>query len=159
MDLESISIGAKLKGLNLLGTGDFTHPKWFSELKSKLKESEEGLYVYGGVYWMLTCEVALIYSQNGKSRRIHHLIHAPSIEVVEQINDCLLKYGDLSSDGRPHFNDLTSPELVELMCSIDKNIFIIPSHAWTTWYGIFGANTGFKSLKNVFRKKLGRFLL
>jgi uncharacterized protein (TIGR00375 family) len=156
MDLESISIGAKLKGLNLLGTGDFTHPKWFSELRSKLKESEEGLYVHRGIYWMLTCEVALIYSQDGKSRRIHHLIHAPSIEVVEQINDCLRKYGNLSSDGRPNFNNLTSPELVELMCSIDKNIFIIPSHAWTTWYGIFGANTGFKSLEECFQEKVGQ---
>ncbi|MGQ9780734.1 MAG: LAGLIDADG family homing endonuclease [Nitrososphaeria archaeon] len=153
MDLEYISIGAKLKGLNLLGTGDFTHPRWFEELKGKLKEVGDGIYTYGGVNWMLTCEVSLIYPQDGKSRRVHHILLAPSFEVVEQINDALSHYGDLFSDGRPTFTDLTSPELVELMNSIDDDIFVIPSHAWTTWYGVFGANTGFDSLEACFKDK------
>jgi len=153
MDLENIAFGSKLKGLNLVGTGDFTHPKWFNELKGKLKDFEDGLYFYNGLYWMLTCEVSLMYPQDGKFRRVHHILHAPSIEVVEQINDVLSKYGDLSADGRPAFTTLTSPELVDLMCSIDKNIFIVPSHVWTTWYGIFGAFTGFNSVDECFKEK------
>lgn len=153
MGLDYISLGAKTKGLNLVGTGDFTHPKWFGELKGKLKEAGDGIYTYGGVNWMLTCEVSLIYFQDGKSRRVHLLLHAPSLEVVEQINDVLSRYGDLSSDGRPTFTNLASPELVELMNSIDDSIFVIPSHAWTTWYGVFGANTGFDSLEDCFKDK------
>ncbi|MGD0330137.1 MAG: endonuclease Q family protein [Nitrososphaeria archaeon] len=150
MDLENIAAGARLKGLNLLGTGDFTHPKWFSELKKKLRNFADGIYLFDGIYWTLTCEVSLIYPQDGKSRRVHHIIHAPSIEVVESINSSLSRYGNLNSDGRPTFTRLTSPELVDLMSSIDPNIVIIPSHAWTTWYGVFGANTGFDSLEECF---------
>ena len=156
MDLENIAMGARLKGLNLLGTGDFTHPEWFKELKNKLQYFTDGIYLFNNIYWMLTCEVSLIYSQDGKSRRVHHIIHAPSIDIVEQINSSLSGYGNLSSDGRPTFTKLTSPELIDLMSSIDKNIFIIPSHAWTTWYGIFGANTGFNSLDECFKDQAGK---
>jgi len=156
MDLENIAAGAKSKGLNLLGTGDFTHPEWFKELKNKLQYFTDGIYLYNNIYWILTCEVSLIYPQDGKSRRVHHILHAPSIEVVEQINSSLYRYGNLSVDGRPTFTKLTSPELIDLMNSIDKDIFIIPSHAWTTWYGVFGANTGFNSLEECFKDQVGK---
>ncbi len=84
-DLENLAKNAKIKGLNVLGTGDFTHPIWFKELKSKL-EWQDGIYEYGGIKFMPTTELSLVYTQGGKGRRVHQLIFAPDLEVVSQIN-------------------------------------------------------------------------
>jgi len=155
MNLETLSRQAAAKGLNMLGTGDFTHPLWLRELKSKLKPVEDtGLYEYGGILWMLTTEVATVYEKGGKVRKIHHLIHAPDFEVVEQINAELSKYGDLARDGRPMFSGLTSPELVEILMEISKDILVVPAHAWTSWWSVFGAFSGFNHIKECYEDQI-----
>jgi len=146
-----------LKGLNLLGTGDFTHPSWFEELKTKLRPAEEeGLFSYHGMTWMLAGEVSTVYDQGGRTRKIHHLLYAPDFESVSQINDRLSKFGELSSDGRPVLKGLDSAELVELMAGISDSIVVIPAHAWTPWFGVFGSKSGFDSLKECYQDRVGR---
>ena len=151
LDLKSVSAYAKIKGLNLLGTGDFTHPKWFHELKSNLVEKEKGVYYYQDFPFIFTTEVSLIYTK-GRGRRVHILILAPSIEIVEQINSYFASKGRLDYDGRPIFK-ITCPELTEDLMKISKDIEIIPAHAWTPWFGIFGSMSGFDSLKEAFEDK------
>ena len=123
MNLEQLARNAKLKGLNLLGTGDFTFPAWFKELKEKLEPTGDGVYTYNDILWIITTEVATVY-EDGKMRKIHHVIHAPDLEVAAQINDVLSRKGNLSADGRPIFSGLTSPELVELLIEIDINFIM-----------------------------------
>jgi uncharacterized protein (TIGR00375 family) len=153
MNLEGISKGAKAKGLNLVGTSDFTFKRWLEELKKKLEPIEgAGLFKYNDVYFMLTVEVGTIYQQEGKKRDIHHIIHAPSFEIVDQINEALSKYGNLASDGRPTLN-LTSPELVEILMEISKDIVITSSHIWTPWKSLFGSKFGFNSVEECYQDK------
>ncbi len=150
MDLEEITKFAKIKGLDILGTGDFTHPIWLKELKQKLTEENTGVYSYNVVKFILTGEISLIYMQGGKQRRVHHVILAPNFSVLDQINEWLDKKGRRDYDGRPIFG-FSSVELVEAMMSISKDIEIVPAHAWTPWYGIFGSMSGFDSLEECFQ--------
>ncbi|MBI2583335.1 MAG: DNA helicase UvrD [Candidatus Aenigmarchaeota archaeon] len=152
MDLRHLAEGAKTKGLTILGTGDFTHPQWLKELKMQLKEAGEGIYEHGGIKWILQAEISLIYTKGGKGRRVHHLILAPSFEVVDQINAWLDKKGRRDYDGRPIFG-FSSEELVESMMGISKDIMIIPAHAWTPWFSIFGSKSGFDSVEECFGDK------
>lgn len=153
IDIKNLEKYARIKGLNLLGTGDFTHPLWFKEIKENLK-GEDGIYkTETGFSFMLQCEVSNIYSQDGKVRKIHNMILAPSFEIVEQINEHLSKKGNLSSDGRPIFGKYTSYELVEDMKKIDKKIEIIPAHIWTPWFSLFGANSGFDTVKECYKEQ------
>ncbi|MEM5793029.1 MAG: endonuclease Q family protein [Candidatus Aenigmatarchaeota archaeon] len=151
MNIQNLSRYGKMKGLNLIGTGDFTHPYWLKELKMTLKPIEDtGLFVYDDMNFMLTTEVSTIYEQDGKTRKIHHIIHASSFEIVDQINEELSKYGDLSSDGRPILN-IPSPELVEKLIEIDRDCMITPAHAWTSWFSIFGSKSGFNSIEECYQ--------
>jgi len=149
MDIANLARGAKLKGLQLLGTGDFTHQSWLEELKSKLSPADE-LFVYDDVYFMLTGEVATIFTFEHKTRKVHHVLHAPNFEVVEQINEILCKWGKLQSDGRPMLI-VEAPEMVEAVMEIDKNIFIYPAHAWTPWFSVFGSKSGFNSMEECYQ--------
>ena len=149
--IQNLEKYARLKGINLLGTGDFTHPKWLAELKQELKENGSGILTSkSGFKFTLQGEISLIYSQDGKGRRIHHLLHARDFDTVAQINEALLKKGRLDYDGRPIFG-FSSIELVEMMKSISHDIEIIPAHAWTPWFGIFGSMTGFDSVEECFK--------
>lgn len=151
MDIDGLSRGGKIKGLNLLGTGDFTHPKYFSEIKSKLKEiPDTGLFSYDGIYFMLTCEVGTSFTVDNKTRRVHHIIHAPSFEIVEQINEKLSKYGNLSIDGRPMLN-VSAAELVEVLMSISRYIMITSAHAWTPFFSVFGSRNEFNSVEECYQ--------
>lgn len=152
MDLEHLASYGKLKGLNLIGTGDFTFPSWFKNLKKKLTPLDDsGLYQFKDMNFMLTVEVSTVYEQEGKIRKVHHLILCPSFDVAEQINENLKKFGRLDVDGRPVFNGLTSPHLVEVLKEISDEIEIIPAHAWTPWYGVFGSKSGFDSLEECYQ--------
>ncbi len=148
---EELSRGAKIKGLNLLGTGDFTHPLWLKELKGKLNEvNGSGIFEFDKTFFTFTTEVSTVYSVDNKVKKVHHNIHAQSFEVVEQINDGLSKFGNLSSDGRPTLT-MTSPELVEVLMQIDKKVLVYPNHAWTPWFGVFGSKSGFDSIEECYQ--------
>lgn len=151
LNLENMAKFAKIKGLHVLGTGDFLHPKWQMELKSKLAENS-GVYAYGGMNFVLSCEISLIYTQGKKQRRVHHLLLAPDFEVLGQITEWFSKKGRTDYDGRPIFG-FSSMELAEGMMNISKGIEIIPAHAWTPWYGIFGSMSGFDSVEECFGDK------
>lgn len=156
-DLEHLAEGARMKGLNLLGTGDFTHPKWFEELKTKLEPlSGTGLFSYGGMTWMLTGEVCTVYQQGGRTRKVHHLLNSPDLEIVAQVNHALAKYGDLASDGRPVLTGLDSAELVEILTGISDSVVVIPAHAWTPWFSVFGSKSGFDSLEECFQDQTSK---
>ncbi|MEM4245147.1 MAG: endonuclease Q family protein, partial [Candidatus Nanoarchaeia archaeon] len=155
LDIPNLEKYARIKGLNLLGTGDFTHPKWVKELKENLEETDDGiLKTKAGFDFILQTEVSLIYTQAGKGRRVHYIVLAPNFDVVSQINDLLSRKGRLDYDGRPMFN-ITTPEFVDMMMSVSKDIEIIPAHAWTPWFSLFGSNSGFDSLKDCFQDRLG----
>ena len=130
MNLEGISEGARKKGLNLLGTGDFTHPKYFEELKRKLLPSDNGtgIYEYNGIHFLLQVEISLIYQQGGKQRRVHHVIFAPDFEAAEQINSMFSKWGRLDYDGRPIFGK-SSMEFMDAITSLCPDAFVVPAHA------------------------------
>ena len=102
-----------------------------------------------GVHYILSTEVSNIYTQGGKVRRIHNLIFAPSFEVAEGIRAKLGNLGKLSSDGRPIFS-FTAKELAKMVIDISPDCLIIPAHAWTPWFSIFGANSGFDSIEECF---------
>ncbi|MCX8015894.1 MAG: endonuclease Q family protein [Patescibacteria group bacterium] len=157
--VENLNLWMKKKGINILGTGDFTHPQWFKELKENLETAEPGLFKFKKdndlkniSRFILSTEISCIYSQGGKTRRIHHLILAPSFEIVEKINVALSWQGNLNSDGRPILG-LSTIELSKLLFSISPEIVIIPAHIWTPWFSLFGSMSGFDSLEECFGKE------
>jgi uncharacterized protein (TIGR00375 family) len=153
-DLEHIAAGARAKGLTLLGTGDFTHPLWFNELKSKLEPiAGSGLFAYSGLTWMLSCEVSTVYKVGGRTRKVHHLVYAPDMEMVEQINEALAKHGDLASDGRPVLTNIESPELVGVLTGVSSSVVVVPAHAWTPFFSVFGSRSGFDSLEDCYQEQ------
>lgn len=145
---------ARIKGINLLGTGDFTHPEWIKELKEKLTQGDDGiLRTTSGFPFLLSTELANIYTQDGKGRRIHSVILAPSFEVVEHITEELKKRGRVDYDGRPIFG-FSCIELVDIMMGISRDIEVIPAHIWTPWFSIFGSKSGFNSLEECFQDRV-----
>jgi uncharacterized protein (TIGR00375 family) len=150
MSIEGLSRGAKVKGLQLLGTGDFTHPLWLREIKQKLEVGESGLFVYDGIHFMLTTEVATIFTFEGHTRKVHQIIYAPDFEIVEQINEKLAKYGNLKTDGRPMLT-VPAPEFVESLMGISKEIMITAAHIWTPWYSLFGSKSGFDRIEDCYQ--------
>ena len=149
MDIENLSNWAGLKGINLLGTADFTHPDWLRELKNKLEKVEYGIYRHKGIFYMPTSEVSNIYFKSGRVRKIHNIIFTPSFEIVDEINKFLSRYGNLYSDGRPILR-LESDKMVKGLGKISKDIFVVPAHVWTPHFGLFGANSGFDSIEECF---------
>jgi len=156
MCIDEIARFAQTKGLNLVGTGDFTHPKWLSELQETLvQESNTGLYKVEKnpslpVYFMITTEVSTIFTFEGEVKKIHHVILTPSIEAAGQIDDRLSKYGNLAADGRPTLN-MDAPQLVEEVMEISSGNMVFPAHAWTPWFSIFGAFSGFNSVEDCYQ--------
>lgn len=162
MDLESLDRWAKIKGIKVLGTGDFTHPFWFKNIKDKLEPAEPGLYKLKGegidkaTRFILTSEISCIYTKDpplGKSgnrvRKIHILIFSPSIEVCEMINAKLGFIGNIKSDGRPILG-LDAKELLKIALDASPDCFVVPAHAWTPWFSIFGSKSGFDSIEECF---------
>jgi len=152
--IQNLEKYARIKGVHLLGTGDFTHPKWVEEIKKNLKdEAGEGvLTTKTGFPFICQTEVSLMYSQGGKSRKVHHVILAPRLETAEQITDELKKRGRVDYDGRPIFG-MTSIELVDLLMSISKKCITIPAHIWTPYFGCLGSKSGFDSIQECFQEK------
>lgn len=154
MTLNEISHWSRIKGIQLVATGDWTHPLWFRSIKENLKESTEGIYTLknkpGEVNFLLSTEISSIYSQGGKVRRVHNLIFSPSIETCEKIIKELNRRGcNLMSDGRPIVG-VSSVDLLKLVMDIDDQVLFIPAHAWTPWFSIFGSKSGFDSIVECF---------
>lgn len=144
---------ARMKGISLLGTGDFQHPEWIKHIKESLPTEHKGVYyTKNGFAFIFQTEISLIYTQGVKGRRVHHVILAPSLEVARQITDFFMKKGRVDYDGRPIFG-ITSIELAEEMMSISRDIEIIPAHAWTPWFGLLGSKSGFNSVEECFEEK------
>ncbi len=149
LNLDNLAYWAGLKGIDLLATADFTHPAWFAELKEALIPSSPGLYRYGGVQFVLGTEVSCIFRQGGRGRRVHMLLFAPSLETAAKINQALLPYGNLEADGRPALS-LSLSDLTALVLAVNPDCLLVPAHAWTPWYGIFGSRSGFDCLEEAF---------
>ena len=166
MELESICKWAQIKGLTVVGTGDFTHPAWFSNLREKLEEAEPGLFrlrqkyssgienevpqsCRSDVRFILSAEISCIYSKKGKTRKVHNLLLAPSLEAVQRINESLSKIGNLRADGRPILG-LDSKVLLRIALDASPDVMLIPAHAWTPHFSVFGSNSGFDSLEECF---------
>ncbi len=153
MDIPEIARYAKLKGILLVGTGDFTHPNWLSLLKSRLKQTSGNLFEYDGIKFILTGEVSNIYKQNDRIYKIHIIIFSPSFDTCDKINEKLSRYGNLWADGRPILS-LSSKDLVKMLLDIDENTFVVPAHIWTPHFSLFGANSGFDSIEECFGEEL-----
>ncbi|MEK6835382.1 MAG: endonuclease Q family protein [Nanoarchaeota archaeon] len=153
INIENLEKWARIKGIDLLGCADFQHPLWNKEIKEKLTEDENGiLWTKTKFPFIWQTEISLMYSQGGKGRRIHFLIYSPNKEVSDQIIEALGKKGRLDYDGRPIFG-FSAIELVDIMNKISKDIEIIPAHCLTPWFGLFGSNSGFDSIKECFQEK------
>jgi len=154
MTLPFMGEWALKKGIKLLGTSDWTHPKWLSEIKSNLIEKNDGLYSLkknsSEVLFLLTTEISSIYKEGGKLRRIHNLIFAPNIETAQKINAELVTRGcNLKSDGRPIIG-LSARNLAELVFSISEKCLIVPAHIWTPWFSLYGSMSGFDSMEEAY---------
>ena len=156
MTISEVTRFARVKGLNLVGTGDFTHPKWLRELNEELVEiSDTNLYRYAkdpdsSVRYMITCEVCTVFTYEGDVKKIHHVILTPSLETAVQINERLARYGDLTVDGRPTLGISASQLVEEVMEVSDENV-VIPAHAWTPWFSLFGAFSGFDRVEDCYQ--------
>ncbi len=174
LTLENIAATCATKGINVIGTGDFTHPEWFREMREKLEEREPGLYVLNVgtalelsktrtgqdlslqhnkfTRFVLSTEISCIYSKGGKVRRLHIIILAPNLAAVEKINLSLEKRGaNLKSDGRPILG-LSVEELAHLCFAVDERVVVIPAHIWTPWFAMFGSKSGFDSREECWGK-------
>ncbi len=155
LSLEVLSHWGKLKGINLLGTGDFTHPLHFASIEEKLEPAGNGLFVLKGkdaenpLHFMLTAEVSNIYTQGGKTRKIHNLIFAPSFGAARKMNSAFARLGNINSDGRPIFG-FSSQDLLKIVLDASPDSMLIPAHAWTPWFSIFGSKSGFDSIEECF---------
>ncbi len=156
MGLDMLAMWGRWKGIQLVATGDFTHPTYCAEIKSKLEPVAEGIYrLKEGEQWthfILTTEVSNIFTQGGRGRRVHTLIFAPGIEVAEKINNTLGRLGKLGADGRPTFT-FPAKDLVKMVLDISEECLLVPAHAWTPWFSVFGANSGFDSLQECFAEQ------
>ena len=156
MTIKEIARYAKIKGLQLVGTGDFTHPQWLKEIRETLKaDGDSGLYRVTGtselpMHFMLTTEVCTIFDFENQSRKVHHVILTPNLDTATQINEALGKYGNLSADGRPILNT-TAPQLVEEVMQVSGDNVVFPAHAWTPWFSVFGAFSGFDSIEDCYQ--------
>lgn len=156
MNVNELVHYSLIKGLNLVGTGDFTHPEWMKELRNSLGEIlGTGLFKPTGqtnrqIYFLITCEVCTIFNYNERVKKIHHVIMTPSFEIAEQISDYLSKFGSLQADGRPQLK-MTAAELVEEVINISRRNMVFPAHVWTPWFSLFGAFSGFDSLEDCYQ--------
>ena len=164
MVLEELDRWADDKGILVMATGDFTHPEWLKEIKEKLEPAEPGLFklkpqykketmkgTFAETRFILSVEISGIYSKNNKTRRIHNIVFVPSIESAEKINAQLSWIGNIASDGRPILG-LDSEELAKIVFGVDPEAVIIPAHAWTPWFSIFGSMSGFDTIEECFGK-------
>lgn len=168
-DLSGLYLWGKLKGITIIGTGDFTHPAWMAELQAKLEPAESGLYklraefaipldlqlpesVRGNtIRFVPTVEISAIYRKGASVRKIHQLVVMPSLESAQAFNAKLSSIGNLQADGRPILG-VDSKELLRLSLECESESLFIPAHIWTPWFGLFGSKSGFDSLEEAYEE-------
>lgn len=165
-DLEHLAWWARRKGISVVGTGDFTHPVWFDEIRAKLVPAEPGLFrlredverevfatlppsCHGPVRFMLEVEISTIYKKGEKTRKIHHLIYAATIETASRFRDSLGRIGNIASDGRPILG-LDSRHLLEIALESGDDAYLVPAHIWTPWFAALGSKSGFDSIEDCY---------
>lgn len=166
MHIEQIAVAACKKGITLLGTGDCTHPSWLKELYEKLEATDEGMLVLrqdveASVFTMLPAacrkstrfilqtEVSTIFEDQGRTRKIHHLVYLPDFHAAEKLSALLAPFGSLASDGRPTLR-LQAKELLELVLEAHPSAFLIPAHIWTPWFSVLGSKTCYQSIEECY---------
>lgn len=166
LSLESLHLSALFKGIVVVGTGDFTHPGWFREIREKLEPSADGLFrlradaagglekqvppsCWGEVHFVLSAEVSNIYKKNGQVRKVHNLILVPSLQCAARLSARLEKIGNIASDGRPILG-LDSKDLLGLVLEVSPQAVFIPAHIWTPWFSVLGSRSGFDSIEECF---------
>ncbi len=167
LNLRSLCAWGRVKGIDVLGSGDFTHPEWMAEMEENLEEDSNGLYklkdegnlekeipnldapISGAVRFMLQAEISSIYKRGNKVRKIHNLIYMPSFESAKKLNEKLAAIGNIASDGRPILG-LDSRDLLEMTLETDPLAFLVPAHIWTPWFSLFGSKSGFDSVEECY---------
>ncbi len=156
LDLPKIAIVCEQKGIGISVTGDFTHPAWIRHIKENLEESSQGVYKLksgsSSTRFILGTEISCIYKHKGITRRVHLLILAPNIEAVEKFNVILESRGvNIRSDGRPIMG-LSAKAILQILLDIDPRFMMIPAHAWTPWFAVFGSKSGYNTLEECFEE-------
>jgi uncharacterized protein (TIGR00375 family) len=166
LDLENLYIAAQLKGITVVGTGDFTYPAWFSEIREKLEPAEAGLFKLkyeiakacdeqvpptcrDSVRFILSTEISNIYKKNDKTRKNHNLVLVPDLTAAEKFSARLDSIGNIKSDGRPILG-LDARNLLEILLETSDEAFLIPAHIWTPWFSVLGSKSGFNSIEECF---------
>jgi uncharacterized protein (TIGR00375 family) len=168
MNLENLYKWAQLKGITLIGTGDFTHPKWFAELKKKLEPAESGLFQLKKQYqeeiaeeiplacrapvrFILSVEISNIYKKLDKTRKVHNLVLSPDFHAAGRLNAALQERGNIKSDGRPILG-LDSKLLLQVVLDASPDNVLIPAHIWTPHFSVLGAASGFDSIDECYEE-------
>jgi DNA helicase II / ATP-dependent DNA helicase PcrA len=164
--LAGLSAWARIKGIQVIGSGDFTHPGWLSRLREELEPAEPGLFRLknegdipsplpevtpsrGPVRFLLSAEISGIYKRHGATRKVHNLLYLPDFTAAERINSRLARIGNIESDGRPILG-LDSRDLLEILLEQSPEGFLVPAHIWTPWFSLFGSRSGFDSIEECF---------
>jgi len=169
--LRGLAVWAAVKGIDVVATGDFTHPAWFAHIHNELVAAEEGLFrlkpdplfdyaallpagLWPGkhpedVRFILSAEISCIYKRGGRVRKVHNLLYAPDLEAVGRINTALANLGNINADGRPILG-LDSRDLLELVLEKAPEAFLVPAHIWTPWFSLFGSKSGFDRIEDCF---------
>jgi len=165
-DLEHLALWARRKGITVVGTGDFTHPAWFEEIRGKLVPAEPGLFrlrpeiereieerlppsCHGPTRFLLEVEISTIYKKGERTRKIHHLIYAANLETAGRFRERLGAIGNISSDGRPILG-LDSRHLLEIALESGPDAYLVPAHVWTPWFAVLGSKSGFDSVEECY---------
>jgi len=166
LDLENLWVAAQIKGVDVVATGDFSHPAWFAEIEAKLEPAEPGLFKLkeefstlcgarlppscrAGMCFILATEISNIYKKDGKTRKNHNLVLVPDLDTARRLNRRLAAIGNIHSDGRPILG-LDARDLLEIVLEISADAFLIPAHIWTPWFSVLGSKSGFDSIAECF---------
>jgi uncharacterized protein (TIGR00375 family) len=156
LDLSHIAKVCEQKGIDIVSTGDFTHPAWFKHIQENLVEENQGIYKLkdnsSAARFILGTEISCIYKDKDATRRVHLLILAPNIEAVAKFNNMLTGMGvNIRSDGRPIMG-LSAKSILQILLDIDLGFLLIPAHAWTPWFAVFGSKSGYNRLADCFEE-------
>lgn len=170
LNLETLYQWARIKGIHVVGTGDFTHPQWFKEIREKLEPDGNGFFRLKDpprdpalpgmkvrdtdVRFCLSTEISSIYKHGDKVRKNHNLVYAPDFDTVARINTRLSAIGNLTADGRPILG-LPARDLLEIVTSCSDRAYLIPAHVWTPWFSTLGSKGGYDSIDACFRDLTG----